>query len=483
MVNKVNFDHESFMKIAEAFWDDRVLFAYKAIGFKKLDPQQEDILRELDKADHVSVKAGHDTGKTTTEAICALHYLSTRPECRVVCTAPSKHQLNDILWAEISHQLGMMKKTEVGRIFETNLDWKKETVVNVLSPATWFAAARTATKDNTESLQGFHGPYVLRIVDEASGVTDPAFETLEGATGRLETKSLSCGNPTRRDGQFYRMFNEDKEFYRTFTMSCLKSSIANPRYAARMLRKYGATSNFYRIRVLGEFPLSDPDTYIPLHWCEAARYRDIPPQTNYEKVFGVDVARSGNDRSVIAVRQGDIFQPYHVMHYSDTMKVVAAVSKLANEQKPKTIFIDIIGIGAGVYDRLKELGYPVIAVNVSETISMEFPERYERLRDELWGKMRDWLEIGRGRIWDNEDSDLIGELSAPKAKYTASGKIKIESKDELRARVPGLGSPDIADAHIMTFALPVSNYNKELDNEFENEDNIGMEIIDSKAGY
>lgn len=478
----MNPDCDNFIKIAEAFWDDRVLFAYKVIGFASLDPKQEIILKELDSSDHVGVKAGHDTGKTTVEATAALHYLSTRPDCRVVCTAPSKHQLNDVLWSEISKQISMMKKTEVGKIFAHNLDWKKETVTNILSPATWFAAARTATKDNTESLQGFHGPYILRIIDEASGVSDPAFETLEGATGRLETKSLTCGNPTRRDGQFYRIFNEDKEFYQTITMSCLESTITDPRYIARMKKKYGPESNFFRIRVMGEFPTADTDVYIPLHWCENARWREITSQANYEKVFGVDVARGG-DRSVVAIRQGDNFLPYHVMRYQDTMKVVAYVSKLANEHKPKTIFIDIIGIGAGVYDRLKELGHPVIAVNVAETISMEFPDRYGRLRDELWGKMRDWLEIGRGRIWDNDDSDLIGELSAPKAKYTTLGKIKVESKDELKVRLPGLGSPDIADAHIMTFALPVSNYNKDLTDDLENEHNMDFKPLDAVAGY
>jgi hypothetical protein len=213
------------------------------------------------------------------------------------------------------------------------------------------------------------------------------------------------------------------------------------------------------------------------------------PYTQYDLVYGVDVARSLNrDRSVIAKRKGDEFLPYHVMRYNDTMKVVRDVAMQADKEKPKAIFIDVIGVGGGVYDRLKQLGYPVIPVNSAETISMEFPEKYSRLRDELWGKMRDWLEQGRGKLWDNEDNDLIGELSTPTARILEGGKIKVESKDEMRERLKKNGgdeqhgSPDIADAHIMTFALPIANYNN--DTKEEPQDNRDdFEVIDHVAGY
>lgn len=485
---------EVFQNYVSELWNDRVRFATEVIGFERLDPMQVEFLRALDKSDHIAVKAGHGTCKTTDESIAALHYLSTRPDARIPCTAPSKHQLQDILWAEMSRQIDMMKRRPIGKIFANNLEWKKETISNKMSPATWFAAARTATKDNTDALQGFHGPYVLRIIEEASGVSDPACEVLEGATGTIETKTIFAGNPTRRTGQFFRCFNQDKEFYRTFTRSVL--NVTHPllikeakRYAARMAKKYGMDSNFYRIRVLGEFPTSDDDTYIPIHWCELARNREIFPQANYDMVYGIDVARSlGRDRSVIAKRRGDEFLPYKVYRFDDTMKLVREIASEANKDKPRSIFIDVIGVGAGVYDRLKEMGFPVIAVNSAETISMEFPEQYMRLRDELWGKMRNWLETGRGKIWDTEDGDLIGELSTPKARITEAGKVKVESKEEVRERLKSAGgdekqgSPDIADAHIMTFALPVSNYNNDTQEDF-NEENDKPEMLDSVAGY
>jgi hypothetical protein len=486
--------YDKFEDYIKVIWDDRVRFAMEVIGFERLDPMQVEFLKALDREDHLAVRAGHGTCKTTDLSIATTHYISTRPDCRIPCTAPSKHQLQDILWAEMSKQHGMMRKNAIGKVFASNLEWKKETICNLLSPATWFAAARTATKENTDALQGFHGPYVMRIIEEASGVSDAACEVLEGATGTIETKTIFAGNPTRRNGQFYRCFNQDKQFYRTFTRSCL--DITHPllvkeaqRYAARMEKKYGKESNFYRIRVLGQFPLADDDTYIPIYWAEAARDRQIIPAMSYDLVYGVDVARSLNrDRSVIAKRKGDQFLPYHVMRYNDTMKIVRDVAQMADKEKPKAIFIDVIGVGGGVHDRLKQLGYPVIAVNSAETISMEFPDKYMRLRDELWGKMRDWLEVGRGKLWDNEDNDLIGELSTPTARILEGGKIKVESKDEMRERLrktggdESNGSPDIADAHIMTFALPISNYNQELQDSDSGPADT-FQPVDPVAGY
>lgn len=497
----IQMGQDQFVNYVSEVWDNRVKFAMEVIRFDQLDPMQVEFHNTLDKHDHIATKAGHGTCKTTDLAIAALHWLSTRGmatelgDCRIPCTAPSKHQLQDILWAEMSRQIEMMKRNPLGKVFANNLEWKKETIVNLMNPAGNYAAARTATKDNTDALQGFHGAYVLRVIEEASGVSDAAQEVLEGATGTIETKTILAGNPTRRNGQFYRCFNQDKGFYKTFTRSCL--NIVHPllrkeaqRYAARMEKKYGKESNFYRVRVLGEFPLADDDTYIPIYWAEAARDRQMFPQNSYDLVYGVDVARSLNrDRSVIAKRRGEQFLPYHIMRYNDTMKIVRDVAQMADKEKPKAIFVDVIGVGGGVYDRLKQLGYPAIPVNSAETISMEFPEKYSRLRDELWGKMRDWLENGRGKLWDNEDNDLIGELSTPTARILEGGKVKVESKDEMRERLKknggdeSNGSPDIADAHIMTFALPIANYNQDTRDEESGDDNNGMEVVDPVAGY
>jgi hypothetical protein len=207
-------------------------------------------------------------------------------------------------------------------------------------------------------------------------------------------------------------------------------------------------------------------------------------------VYGLDIARSLNrDRSVLAKRRGEEYLPYKIYRYDDTMKLVRAVADEANKEKPRAIFVDTCGLGGPVYDRLKEMGYPAIPVNSAETISMEFPERYNRLRDELWGKMRDRLEQGRCKLWDNEDGDLVGELSTPKSRIMAgNNKIQVESKDEVRARLKSAGgdekqgSPDVADAHILMEAQPICNYNQDTRDDSEGFDK-GPEMVDEKAGY
>lgn len=472
---------EQLKDIIRTFWNDRVTFVKVVLGVEHIDPMQEDVLRRLDKGDNLAVKAGHGTGKTTVLSWIIIHYMCTRPNCKIPCTAPSKHQLFDVLWPELSKWHNAMKKSKYGKIFAENLKWSKEKFTNILQPEEWFAVARTATKENPDALQGFHADFILKIVDETSGVDDDIIEVLEGAYGTQETKAVWMGNPTRNEGAFYRAFTKDKSFFETLTMSCLKSTLTPKRYIERMKAKYGEDSNMYRVRVMGEFPLVDGDTYIPLSLCVDARYRDIPLQIQYKKVFGVDVARYGDDESVIAIRRGDEFLPYHVYRNKSTMELVSIIAQLAKEHKPEAIFIDVIGIGAGVYDRLKELGYPVIAVNVSE-VPYGDPNKYKRLRDELWGEMRAWLELRRGRLWDNEDMDLCGQLSSPRYKITSDGKLQMESKDDLKKR--GVKSPDIADAHIMCFAQPVSNYNTDLTkHDGEEYDIDAFKPLDSKAGY
>jgi phage terminase large subunit len=461
------------------FYDDRVAFA-KEICNMTPDDQQGDMLRALDQHDHVADKAGHSTGKSSGEAICILHYGSTRYPFKIPCTAPSKHQLYDVLWSELA-----LWHKKMNPLFRDMFIWTKENFRLKSDPEECFAAARTATKENPEALQGFHSQYVFRVIDEASAVPDSVMEVLEGATGTVETKELQCGNPTRLEGTFYRAFTKDKEFFKLLTASCLNSQLTPPRYIERMRNKWGEDSNMWKIRVLGEFPDRESDSFIPYHLAYDALIREIPDQKGLPVVFGVDVARYGDDKTAIAIRQGDEFRPVRQYNQLSTMQTAYEVAKLANQMKPKQIFVDVNGLGAGVYDRLQEMGYPVVAVNVSESPAYN-PHMYNRLRDELWGNFRDWLEQRRGKIHDNDDMDLIGELTSPK--YHLSGgrpnKIVIESKDDMRKR--GKESPNMADACIMTFAQPVSYYSEPEEDEFWaqfRQDGGGYNPLDKETGY
>jgi len=462
-------------RIVDDMWDDRVSFAKHIMGMTPTN-QQGDALVAMDGDKPVTIKSGHGTGKTATEVVIIMHYMCCRPYPRVLCTAPSRHQLHDVLWAELS-----LWRRRMNSIFSQMFECTKEKMFHVKHPEEWFAIARTATKENPEALQGIHGDYVLKILEEASGIPEPIFEVTDGAHGLRETKELMCANPTRLSGTFFMSFNQNKDEYTRLSWSCLDSSLlTDGKYARRMERKYGRDSNIYRIRVLGEFPKQDGDSFIPYHLVEDAIQREIPDQKAYPKVFAVDVARFGSDDTVIAIRQGDEFKPCHVLQGKSTMEVAGYIALLANDQKPKRIFIDVIGIGSGVYDRLEELGFPVIPVCVSESPAMN-PEKYKRLRDELWGNMRDWLEMRRGKLCDNDDRDLAGELTTPKYRITSDGKIVIETKDEMKKR--GLASPNKADAAIMTFAQPMNEYTMDDDSTFYGHTQSDYQPLDMEAGY
>lgn len=476
-------ESEKMLRIVEDLYDDRVTFAKEIVGMSPTTQQAEG-MAALDTHDSVGVRSGHGNGKSAVEAVLILHYMGTRAYCKVPCTAPTKHQLYDVLWSELSKWHHEMAKNSAGALFANMFQWTKERFFHKgdKEKDRWFAAARTANKDKPEGLQGFHADYVLRIVDESSGVDDSVHETLDGATGIYETKEFHGGNPTRNEGAFFDMWHKSKGIYQTFTWSCLDSPIAPRKFIEKIIARYGKDSQVYTIRVLGRHYLGEGDSYIPYHLAYEATYRDVPLDKTAPTVMGVDVARFGDDETVIAIRQGDIFFPLHSFSKKSTMETVGYVRLLAKQFKPAQIFVDEIGLGAGVYDRLEELGYPVTGVNVAESPATEHADEYVRLRDELWGLMRLWLEARRGRFHDNDDLDLVSELTTPKFKITSDGKIKIESKEEMKRR--NKASPNRADACMLTFAQPIWDF-ATRDDFFTDihGDQDGYRPLDAESGY
>lgn len=166
-------------------------------------------------------------------------------------------------------------------------------------------------------------------------------------------------------------------------------------------------------------------------------------------VWGLDVARFGDDSCALAKRKGNVLQePIEEWVKLDTMQTAGKVKVAYDEaeDKPESIFVDVIGIGAGVVDRLRELRLPAIGVNVAEGSSDD--ERYLRLRDELWFRGREWFEAKDCSI--PADEATVGELTGVQFTYTSGGKAQVESKDSMKKR--GLRSPNRADAFLLTFA-------------------------------
>ena len=427
-----------------AYGNDPVLFVEEMLGAQPFDYQAE-FLRALLAERKMSVKSGHGTGKSTTASWAMLWFMLLRYPCKVVVTAPTSSQLFDAMFAELKRWINELPKE-----LQQLLNVKSDRVELVSAPAEAFISCRTARAETPEALAGVHSDNVLLIIDEASGVPEQVYEAAAGSMSGHNATTLMLSNPTRSSGTFFESHNRMANSWWTRTWSCKDSPLVSHEFVDEMELRYGPESNAYRVRVLGEFPLSDDNTIIPYHLVEAAQNRDVVVSDEATVVWGLDVARFGSDATALCKRQGPIVTELRSWRGLDLMqttgRIVAEYEALAPSKRPAEILVDSIGVGSGVVDRLQELGLPVRGVNVAESPSMG--DTYMNLRSELWFKCKAWLEDRSCKL--PKDDQLIAELTAIRYSFTSSGKMKAESKDEMRKR--GLGSPDLADALCLTMA-------------------------------
>lgn len=427
------------------------LFAQEALGAKPTE-QQWDASVKLVARRRVSIRSGHGTGKSAFEAWCLLWFLSCYFPAKVPCTAPTSHQLNDVLWAEVAkwHRAMKERAPELACEFE----WTAERFRLKAAPEESFAVARTSRPEQPEALQGFHSEHLLFLIDEASGIPEPVFQTAEGALSTGWVFVVMAGNPTRMEGYFHDSHHRMRDQWAPLHWDGEKSELVSKSYVDEMREKYGEESAIYRIRVKGEFA-GNPDGVIPLALIESAVGRNVKAFGDH--IWGVDVARFGEDRTALAKRAGNaLLEPLKSWRGKDTMQVAGLV-KIEYDTaavKPKAIYVDVIGLGAGVVDRCRELSLPVMGINVAESPSVE--NRYSRMRDELWFEAREWY--ARRDVTMPNDDGLIAELTLPSYRVLSNGKLQVESKDEMKSR--GVISPDLADAFCLTFAKGLPNLSR-----------------------
>lgn len=425
--------------------DGPVLFVREILGATP-EPYQEDLLRAVGRGERkISVRSGHGTGKSTALSWSMLWFVLFRFPNKVVVTAPTTAQLYDALFAELKRWIG-----ELPEALRILLEVKTDRVELVAAPSEAFISARTSRAEQPEALAGVHSDNVMLVVDEASGVPEQVFEAASGSMSGHSAITILAGNPTRSSGTFYETHNRLAEHWLTLHWSCVDSKRVSREFIDEMKTRYGEDSNAYRIRVLGEFPMGDDDTIIPLHLAEAAKSRDVTAAPTTRPVWGLDVARFGSDRTALAKRVGPVIAEVETWKGLDLMQTVGRVKAqydgLLPSERPSEILVDVIGLGSGVHDRLRELGLPVRAVNVSEAPA--FGATYSNLRTELIFRFRGWLEQRGSRL--PSDGELIAELTSIRYSFASSGKMKAEGKDDMRRR--GLRSPDKADAVFLTFA-------------------------------
>lgn len=434
-----------FIQFITLYRADPVLFVKEVLGVDP-DEWQKDFLTAVASGERkISIRSGHGVGKSTTASWAMLWFLLTRYPVKVVVTAPTSAQLYDALFAELKRWV-----KELPQPIQDLLDVKQERIELKASATEAFISARTSRAEQPEALQGVHSDNVMLVADEASGVPEAVFEAAAGSMSGHNALTILLGNPVRSSGFFFDTHNRLKDEWWTKRVSCIDSKRVSKEYVDDMKSRYGEESNAFRIRVLGEFPKSDDDTIIPMDLLESAKHRDTRAYEDAPIIWGLDVARFGSDSSVLCKRQSNVVHTLERWRNLDLMQltgaVVAQYEACDHKNRPAEILVDSIGLGAGVVDRLRELKLPARGINVSESPAMG--GTYLNLRAELWHKAKAWLEKRDCKIPNNED--LIGELATVRYTFTSNGKIKIESKDDIRRR--GLKSPDMADAFVLTFA-------------------------------
>ena len=433
-------------QVLEKFRDEPVTFVEEILGATP-DTWQAEALNALAGNPRVAIRSGHGVGKTALESWSILWFLFTRPFCKIPCTAPTQQQIYKILWSEISKWL--KRSPLLNELFE----WKKTEVRFRGAPERWLAIAKTAARP--ENMAGFHEEHLLFVLDEASGIDDGIFEAIEGALTTLDAKLLICGNPTRNSGFFKRAFFEDRDIYHTIKISSADSGRVSNEYCQRLIKQYGEDSDVVRVRVYGEFPKSEADGLIALELVEAAMARE--PVYLGELVIGVDVARFGNDETVIQPRLGNTALPFENYRKADTMTTVGRIVHTVGELMKKfslkraRINVDDDGVGGGVTDRLREVLFEKnlsVEVHGCHNGGKARDSHYANWATESWFALRD--RFVSGEIILPRDDELTAQLTTRKYLLTSSDKLILEDKKTYKKRSGR--SPDRADALVLCFA-------------------------------
>jgi hypothetical protein len=409
-----------------------------------------------------AVPSCHGAGKSFIASRISAAWLDIHPqgEAFVVTSAPTDKQVKAILWREMgrAHRKGKL----AGRI---NLD------------AEWFIGPElvaygrkpqdlTDPNEAMQAFQGIHAKYVLVVLDEAGGVPEWLWTAAESLVTNEHSRILAIGNPDDPSSHFEQACRPG-EGYNVINISAfdlpwatgeqvpeaLKDLLTGEIWVNERKKRWGEESPFYISKVLGQFPEIGDDTLITPAMVRAAMEYESENSLDLGQMGG-DIARLGKDRTVVYHNRGGQVRKVYEKHKQTTEKTTGGFLNLIKKFWNRVpMNVDVIGLGAGVFDRLKEQGANVHPFNASERAYD--PTKFKNRRAEGWWVLREWFEEGLIDI-DPADEDLAGQLTNIKFWYDSSGRVQIESKEELAKR--GLPSPDHADACMMAFVKPAEMF-------------------------
>lgn len=429
------------------------------------DPWQHQLLRAFASTDRqamrIALKANKGPGKTAGLAWCILNFLACYGEPgehpKGAATGITKDNLTDNLWPELAKWMGRSD------FFSAAFTWTKTRIFAKSYPETWFFSLRTWAKSadpqqQADTLAGLHAKFLLFVLDESGGIPKAVMATAEAGLANEHVgwaKILQAGNPTHLEGPLYDACTSERAMWTVIEITGdpddpNRSPRISKEWAREQIEKYGRDNPWVLVNVFGQFPPSSLNTLIGPDEVHAAMRRwghlkkaDV---AHMQKRLGVDVARFGDDRSVIFPRQGLMAKKPVILRHMRTTDIAARILLAVQRWGSELELIDDTGHwGHGVYDNLLTTGRSPIAVQFH---APALDPRYKNRRAEMWLTMTDWIKRGGCLPMLPE---LVAELTTPT--YTFSqGQFLLEDKDQIKERLGR--SPDLADALALTFAIP-----------------------------
>jgi len=431
-----------------------------------LDGFQIDLLRAFGRPDiqRIALKSCKGPGKTTGLGLCAINFLITRgllyPDhnTKIGATSITGANLDMNLWPEIEKWINQSE------FFKRTLLWTKSRVSMRSRLNQVFAERRTWPKkanaeEQADALAGLHADHVMFLLDESGGIPQAVMVTAEAvlATEGQEAKVIQAGNPTHVTGPLHRACTQDRALWYVITVTGdpddpKRSKRISLTWARDQIRQYGRDNPWVLVNVLGQFPPASIDALLGIEEVEAAMHRHLI-ETEYnwsQKRIGVDVARFGDDLTVLFPRQGRAaFRPQAMRHKRNSaasVDIATAVIRAKTQWSSEAEFIDATGgWAAGARDVMVAGGYPIYEVQFA---APGLDPRYENRRAEMWFGMAKWTQDG-GALPNLPE--LVPELTVPTYTFHG-GKFMLEPKEQIKERLGR--SPNYADALATTFALP-----------------------------
>lgn len=406
----------------------------------------------------MAVTSGHGIGKSCITAWLVDWIMSTRPYAQGTVTANTGQQLETKTWAQVAK---WTKICITAPWFVINTGRGSMKMYHKDYQESWYCSAQTCREENSESFAGQHAANSTSfyIFDEASAVPDKIQEVAKGGMTDGEPMMFAFGNPTRNTGWFRECFGKLKHRWIARQIDSRAVAITNKAELSKDIEDYGYDSDYVKVRIRGVFPSSSSLQFIDSDVVEAAIARHPECHLEDPLIMGVDVARFGDDQSIIAFRKGRdaTIIDWEKHRKIDTMQLAARVAALYEQYHCDAVFVDEGGVGGGVIDRLRMLRVPVVGINFGSKPDYTYvgneTAKYANKRAEMWGNLKYWLP--GGSIPD--DNSLRDGLIAVEYGYNIDNAIQLEKKEDMRKR--GLSSPDEADALALTFAFPVIKNN------------------------